>query len=226
MVQPLIAFILLLFLMASWHRVELMKMHERKCWWSRSFALLFWAETGANRYRRSYHCAVHTRTTHHLLFSLLHRVIHRRGKKGFHGCAPKRLRWRSLFSWLVLLQFARPQGRGSVLTRNHFHFDTHRSGDNCYYEAPPNLDFYVFLARVFFRQVFVLVHLCFNDSFYQFICILFIGNQQYLYNLYVFISCWMLELIYIFCLFHLPFIHRFPELHNKARFHLFFSVVV
>lgn len=148
-VQPLVAFILLLFLIAGWHRVELMKMHEHKCWRSGSFTLSFWAETGASRYHRSYHCAVHTRTTDRLLFSWLHRE---RKKKSLSWMCSKEAEMAvSLFSWLLLPHFARPQGRGGLLTRNHFHYDTHRSSDNCYYEAaPPTLEFSVFPDPVFF----------------------------------------------------------------------------
>lgn len=51
MVQPLIASILLLYSMAGWHQVELMKMQAL------TISLPFSAETGVNRYRRGYHCA-------------------------------------------------------------------------------------------------------------------------------------------------------------------------
>lgn len=87
------------------------------------------------------------------------------------------------------------------------------------------LIFVYFLLEVFFVH-FLFLYICVLTILQIFTnCILFIGNQQYFYNLYVFISCWMLKLVYIFCLFHLPFIHWFPELQDKARFHLFFPLL-
>lgn len=151
--------------MAGWQRVELMKMHEHKCWPALSLSEKLARTDIAAAITAP--CTPAPPTASFLLYFT--EMFTRGEKKAFHGCALKRLGWRFL-SFLGLPCCSLPGLKATAACWHEITSILIHAGAALIIIRLLLLFFWFFhipWSIFFFDNFSVFVHLCFNSYFYH-----------------------------------------------------------